>query len=120
MERIVITGSREWADRVVIHDALATLAPGSTVVVGGARGADTIAEQEAYALGFKVVRMPADWKTHGRVAGFIRNQAMLDTRPDRVFAFQVGRSRGTQDTIDRAQHAGYQTIIFRQGRGPEQ
>jgi hypothetical protein len=47
----------------------------------------------------------AQWKKHGRAAGPIRNQRMLDKgKPDLVVAFPGGR--GTADMIRRAERAG--------------
>jgi hypothetical protein len=47
----------------------------------------------------------AQWKKHGRAAGPIRNQRMLDEgKPDLVVAFPGGR--GTADMIRRAERAG--------------
>lgn len=50
-------------------------------------------------------RIFADWKTHGRAAGPIRNQRMIDEwKPTLVIAFAGGR--GTADMIRRAKAAG--------------
>ena len=49
-------------------------------------------------------RYPADWKRHGRVAGPIRNAAMLaKSRPDLCVAFPGGR--GTTDRVGRCRAA---------------
>jgi hypothetical protein len=54
-----------------------------------------------------VAVFPADWETHGRAAGPIRNQAMLDEgKPYLVIAFWDGKSKGTLDMISRATRAG--------------
>lgn len=46
--------------------------------------------------------MPADWLKHGKAAGPIRNQKMIDDfLPHRVVAFLHPDSRGTVDTIER-------------------
>ncbi len=44
------------------------------------------------------------WERHGRAAGVIRNQAMLDYGIDLVLAFPGGR--GTADMVRRARSAG--------------
>lgn len=45
---------------------------------------------------------PASWELHGKTAGPIRNQEMVDTKPDIVFAFPTPKSEGTLDCIARA------------------
>jgi hypothetical protein len=52
---------------------------------------------------------PADWYTHGKAAGPIRNQKMLDDAfPDVVLAFPGGR--GTADMVRRAEKVGVTVI----------
>jgi UDP-N-acetylmuramoylalanine-D-glutamate ligase len=52
---------------------------------------------------------PADWKLHGKSAGHIRNQQMLDeSKPDIVIAFPGGR--GTANMIKRAKKAGVEVF----------
>ena len=56
-----------------------------------------------------VKEYPADWQKHGRAAGPIRNQQMLDEgKPDLVVAFDGGR--GTADMIARAEKAGVRVV----------
>ena len=51
----------------------------------------------------------ADWAKHGRKAGPIRNQRMIDEgRPDLVVAFPGGT--GTADMVERARVAGIRVI----------
>ncbi len=84
-----------------IHDET----PISALIQGGAKGADRCAAEVAKDLGIKVVTVPADWATHGKSAGPIRNQRMIDAfKPDLVVAFPGGR--GTADMVARAQAAG--------------
>ena len=57
--------------------------------------------------------IPADWKKHGRAAGPIRNQQMLDEgKADVVVALWDGKSRGTLDMIQRATEAGVPVRIL--------
>ena len=113
--RILVCGSRDWDDREPIDDALEMYnhSPG-VVIHGGARGADQLAGEIAFDMGFEVEVFPADWKLHGKSAGVIRNQQMLDEgKPDIVLAFQKNNSRGTQDMINRARKAGVPVTIWR-------
>lgn len=92
-----------------------------TVIEGGARGADSAAAdalcaaETAHPTGATVATYPADWKHHGKGAGPIRNQRMLDEgKPDIVYAFvnkPMAESRGTADMVRRAREAGIPTYV---------
>ncbi|HEY2763334.1 MAG TPA: DUF2493 domain-containing protein [Pseudonocardiaceae bacterium] len=117
--RVLITGSREWRDRDVIRQALLSIASvhgiparNVTVVHGAARGADSIAAEIAAQLGMVVEPHPADWKTHGKAAGVIRNAEMVCLGAGVCLAFPLGRSVGTQDCMRRARKAGITVIDY--------
>jgi hypothetical protein len=113
--RVLVCGSRDWTDGQAIYRRLALVLAehgGSTIVHGDARGADRIAAGCALGLGLSIDRFPANWKHHGKAAGYIRNLAMLDTAPDLVLAFQRNGSRGTQHTIDEARRRGIPVEVF--------
>lgn len=81
----------------------------STVVEGDARGVDRMAGFWARKNSITNLKYPADWNRHGRAAGPIRNQKMLDEqRPDAVLAFRGGR--GTADMVHRAEACGVQVV----------
>jgi YspA, cpYpsA-related SLOG family len=87
------------------------------LVAGGARGADTLADEWAKAQGIACQIFMADWEGLGRKAGPIRNQRMLDEgKPDLVIAFPGGR--GTADMVRRAREAGVETIEVGEREGP--
>lgn len=54
---------------------------------------------------------PADWKTHGKAAGRIRNVEMLELGPTIVLAFLMNGSRGTMHTITEAANRDYPIIV---------
>jgi len=85
---------------------IAMLPPGTEVIAGGARGADSIAANFAKGLGLTVREFPADWIVYGRSAGFRRNVEMLDQEPDLVIAFWDGKSTGTAHTRREAEKRG--------------
>lgn len=111
---ILVCGSRDWTDAAAIFDRLNKLAGPLTILHGAAKGADTIAADIAWRLHHIVRAYPADWKTHGKKAGILRNLAMLDQNPDLVIAFQVGNSPGTQHTIDEARRRGIPVEVHTQ------
>jgi hypothetical protein len=87
------------------------------LISGTARGADQMGEEWAVATvnPIEVWRYPADWKKHGRSAGFKRNVLMLEHgKPDLVVAFLEGASRGTHHTIREAQARDIPVVEVRQ------
>lgn len=95
MKVLMVTGSRTWKSRAVILAALDKRDPKEYVVVhGGAKGADSIADEVARQIGFEVQVYPADWAKYGRGAGFVRNAQMASVA-DECLAFWDGESRGT-------------------------
>jgi hypothetical protein len=80
------------------------------IVSGCATGADSVAIDWAVVNWCHWLEFPAEWDKHGKKAGFIRNQKMLDEgKPDVVIAFPGGN--GTKDMIRRAEAAGVKVII---------
>lgn len=79
------------------------------IIQGGAKGADRMARDFANANDIRCEQYDADWKAHGKAAGHIRNQQMLDEgKPDVVIAFPGGA--GTADMVKRARAAGVEVI----------
>lgn len=75
------------------------------VIHGAARGADSLAGEWARKRGIAELACPADWKAHGKAAGPIRNQQMInDACPDAAVAFPGGT--GTADMVARLTMAG--------------
>lgn len=80
----------------------------SVVMQGDAAGYDLASKLWAEAHGIETRTFRADWQTHGRAAGPIRNQQMIDAKPDLVVAFPGGR--GTEDCKRRARSAGIEVL----------
>ena len=118
--RILITGSRTWEDREKIFQELFGTGvkgiPGdyTRTLVSGAcpTGADALAEDVARRMGWDVERHPADWKTHGKSAGFQRNAEMVAAGADVCVAFIRNGSKGATMTADLAEAAGIPTYRF--------
>ena len=100
--RVIVCGGRDYDDEATMHDVLSALRP-ATVVHGDARGADSYAELIAPNYGHTTERHPADWRTHSKAAGPIRNQQMIDAGAVLVIAFPGGK--GTADMVVRARKA---------------
>jgi hypothetical protein len=103
--KILVCGGRDYTDRSRIDFILKNYREYTggdiSIITGGATGADTLALKWARANGIPWKVYPADWKTHGKKAGMLRNQFMLDQEsPDLVIAFPGGK--GTADMIRRS------------------
>lgn len=106
--RVIVCGGRTYRDRDTVFRVLDELhGPGNIAMLatGAAPGADAIAFDWSWRRSVYVRQFPADWKRHGRAAGPIRNQQMLEEfEPTHVIAFPGGR--GTADMVGRARLAG--------------
>lgn len=111
--RVIVCGGRGFDDSVVAYrflDMLHAIHKFQLVIHGAAKGADTLADNWAYARHVKVAKYPALWKVHGnRKAGPIRNSQMLkEGSPDLVIAFPGGN--GTRDMVSKARASGVDVI----------
>jgi hypothetical protein len=112
--KVLVCGGREFDDYGRLCDVLDKVCGWSTdfitIINGGARGADRLSSRYAREYGCEVIEVPADWATHGRAAGPLRNQAMLDIhKPDQGVVFPGGR--GTEDMLLRLFRAKVNTWV---------
>lgn len=120
--RILVTGSRKhpesWIPQInsTMNSAyIEYISAGYPVmfIFGDATGVDAAAKD--FCLDAKVPYSvyEAHWSLYDKSAGPIRNQQMIDTKPQLVLAFWDGESKGTLDTITRALAKGLNThVIF--------
>lgn len=123
VRRVLVTGSRTWRQASVIFDALDSAYTGAMIVVHGAcpNGADVIADmwtRMRHRQGWNVAveRHPADWDTHGKKAGILRNGEMVAADIDLCLAFIRDNSPGASHCARIAEEAGITTQIFRGGK----
>lgn len=116
---VLITGSRDWHSLDTLKWAMANhhINPAHDkrprlLLVGDARGADTWAKFEAYALGWDTCVFQANWKRFGKKAGFYRNRAMVRVKPDVCLAFIRNKSKGATMTANMAHDAGIPVYIY--------
>lgn len=105
----LICGGRDFTDRAIFDDAMGDLLGVKgcprKIIHGAARGADALAAEWGARHALDVAFIAADWASHGKAAGPIRNQKMLEEhKPDFVVVFPGGR--GTADMVSRARKAG--------------
>lgn len=100
---VVITGSRYMSFSMQLHgralQARLEEVEATQVMHGACEGADELADQVARLMRIPCTRVPADWKTHGKAAGPIRNRWMAE-RCQQVLAFPGGD--GTTDMVGAA------------------
>lgn len=83
----------------------------STIISGGAMGADTLAERYAKENDIELLVFKAEWTKYGKGAGFIRNTKIVN-ESDLIVAFWDGNSHGTKDTITKANKKDVPVKIF--------
>lgn len=111
---IAATGGRRYENRTVIERAFVDVAAaylGYPIVlaVGDAHGADQVARDVAHSLGWRVVVFEANWRTHGRKAGPMRNRRLLQKAvPRLLLAFPGGR--GTANMVKQAMALGIPVV----------
>lgn len=122
MYRVLICGGRNFNDYEFLKKHVKLIvsrkklldetfnAPRDLVIIhGGARGADSLADDLANECGLQKEVYPANWEKYGKSAGYIRNQQMLNEgKPDLVIAFTGGV--GTNMMCDIAQKSGIEVV----------
>ena len=98
----LVVGSRSFDNYELLESTLDKLLINYreiTIVSGGAKGADTLAEEYAAANGYECMVFKANWQQHGRAAGIFRNEEMhryiSQFEKRRCVAFWDGQSKGT-------------------------
>jgi predicted Rossmann fold nucleotide-binding protein DprA/Smf involved in DNA uptake len=122
--KLAVVGSRTFNDYNYLHKKLTGLLwdlvephtgelPPSTFsfVSGGARGADSIAEQWARAWGYEITVFPAEWDKYGKSAGYRRNKDIVNYA-DIIVAFWDGKSKGTQHSINLAKEQNKPVFVY--------
>ena len=104
---VLVCGGRTYNNKEKIYEVLSSIHKETQIRVlihGTAKGADTLAGSWARENNIKEKQYPALWNTHGKAAGIIRNQKMLDdNKVDLVIAFPGGK--GAADMSQRAKKA---------------
>lgn len=115
-ERILVCGGRDFNDQTMVFGILDMISEERVInaVIQGdcPTGADKLARMWAISRNHHLDHFPADWLKHGRAAGPIRNQRMIDEgRPTMGLAFPGGR--GTADMVRRLNAAAIPVNQFR-------
>ncbi len=109
----LVVGSRTFTDYDLLRTKLNHILKNHNniiIVSGGAKGADSLAEQYAKEKGYPVKIFPADWGRYGKSAGYRRNELMHQyiskVKNRGVVAFWQNNSKGTAHNFELAKKYG--------------
>ena len=98
--KLSVIGSRTFENyEMLVNEILKLNLNISSVISGGAKGADTLAERWANENNIPIILYKPDWKKYGRAAGLRRNENIIESC-DFCLAFWDGKSKGTKFSID--------------------
>ncbi len=117
--RLAVVGTRTFhrADLVAAYlERVRVDHPDLSIVSGDAPGADWLAAGFARRRGLALTQFRADWRTHGRRAGPIRNRLIV-AESDALVAFWDESSPGTRSSLEMALAKGIPaTVVTPDGR----
>ena len=108
-KKLAVIGSRTFQDYIFLCNRLKLHNP-SMIISGGAMGADRLSEQYARQEGLPILIFYPKWSL-GKSAGFLRNTKIIEAAEE-VVAFWDGASKGTLDSIDKANDLGRKLYIY--------
>lgn len=112
--KVLVCGGRGYTDRAKVYailDGYHTRASITKLIIGDAKGADTLARDWATVNNVLSECYIAAWKSHGLAAGPRRNLHMLnEAKPDLVIAFPGGA--GTEHMKYIARNAGVNVVVI--------
>ncbi len=103
--KLIVAGGRDFNDTALLYETLDNLIIDElsqynvSIVSGMAAGADKIGYEYSKSRKLKLYAKAANWKTYGKMAGFIRNAEMA-SMAEGVIAFWDQKSSGTKNMID--------------------
>jgi len=97
--KLAVVGGRDFNNIALLEQTLNQYKDKITLVIsGGAKGADTLAEQWAKSNNIIVKVFKPDWEKYGRSAGPRRNKLIIQ-ECEECIAFWDGKSTGTANSI---------------------
>ena len=120
--RIIVCGGRHFSDPERLETVMNILleeyklrSDHVEIVSGHCEGADRLGELWARNHSSKCTLFPAKWSKFGRAAGPIRNTEMVEYAENAhisiVVAFVNERTRGTWDTVRKAEKKGIRVVV---------
>jgi predicted Rossmann fold nucleotide-binding protein DprA/Smf involved in DNA uptake len=108
--KVAVIGSRDFNDYKTLKENIGKIKNISLIISGGAKGADSLAEQYALENSIETLVIKPDWKRFNQGAGLIRNKQIVDSS-DIVIAFWDAKSKGTAHAIEYAKKQNKEIII---------
>ena len=115
MKKLAVVGSRDFGDYETLKHFITSnlnMDEYDTIVSGGAKGADTLAERFADEFNKKKVVFRPDWSRYGDKASFLRNTDIIETADECVAFLNNPKSAGTQDSIKKAKEKGIPLFVW--------
>jgi hypothetical protein len=109
--KVAVIGCRNFNDYELVKETLTKLDI-TLLISGGAKGADSLGERYANENNITTLIFKPDWKHHGKGAGMIRNTDIVKNS-DIVVAFWNGESKGTLDSIRKAENLNKGLMIIK-------
>jgi hypothetical protein len=107
--KVAVIGGRDFNDYEKLKQTL-EIFPITIIVSGGARGADQLSERYAKEKGIPTEIYLPEWDLFGKKAGFMRNTTIIENS-ELVVAFWDSKSKGTRDSIGKANKLKKTTLI---------
>ena len=112
--KLAIVGSRTFTNYDLLEQTVLekfNIEDIEQIISGGAKGADTLAEQFAKKYNRPIVIFKPDWSL-GKMAGLLRNNDIINAC-DTVIAFWDGSSTGTKNSINIGTKLKKNVIIYK-------
>jgi hypothetical protein len=112
--KLAVIGSRNFSDSHLLTKCLNMLNEEyqlTTIVSGGAKGADIMGQRWAEIRGIETEIYLPDWENLGKRAGILRNKDIVEAS-DIIIAFWDGISNGTRNSIDVAHSLRKPVIVY--------
>lgn len=118
--KVLITGDRTWKQeyrkplKEVFEELQEAREPIEIIVGDCPTGVDDAVRTAAGEAKIKCRVFAADWQTHGKAAGPIRNKQMVEQKPDLCIACHSDyqNSKGTKNCASQAIKAGITTVMI--------
>lgn len=114
--KIAIVGGRDFLDYELLKKELGKFIDENgislcSIVSGGAKGADTLAEKFAAEMCVEMIIFKPNFEKYGRGATIVRNSQIIENS-DIIFAFWDGKSKGTLNSIKKAEKLEKKLLII--------
>ncbi len=110
--RVAVCGGKDFLAMHLISAVLFKVHRANHItelLIGNSRGVDEIVNDWAARTGIPVRHINSDWLSYGEDADDVRNQLIIDERPDIIVLFPGGKR--TNDLLNKAITAGHKNVL---------